>query len=112
MLKSFISFLLIFSVVVAIISFLKILLYKNEDKSRCFTIETHPIDKKYYLPISENDVVFDSITKRRIGRVEAVNTTVSDGDIILKLDIIGSLPSTLHSAFSSGVWFEYEVVEQ
>ena len=110
-LKSFVSFLVIISVFVFTVSFLKILLYKSEDNTQYFSIQTRPIDKKYYVCIAANDEVFDSITKRRIGRVVAARTDVRNGDITLRLDIIGSPPSKLHSAFCSGMWFEYEVIE-
>ena len=103
--------LLIISVILGGVRLLSMLLYPEEDKSGTVYIRADNIDTRYGGSLSAGDVLYDSLTKRRVGKISYIYTDYHDGaaDIFIKIEAERTPRGPLRC---HKLWFEWERVNE
>lgn len=114
LLSIFIDFLfltIIFSVIILSVFAIKLLFNPTSDATGALVFETEPIPLKFEDALHENDVLYDTLTKRKVGEITEIKR-VYIGDrvkFIIKTD--ASFTPKSESLRTSSLWFKYSLTE-
>ena len=88
------------------------LLYPEEEHAEyLLKIKTLPMKEEFCSLINEGDELFDSITKRYIGRVIHTSRQGDAEEAVMIIEISAIRNPRGHPLRSRQVWFEYELTE-
>ena len=110
MLSIFVDFIIIVffaSVLSAAFFIAKRILYPEESKSGELTVRTEVMPKKYENEIAVGDVVFDTLTKRRVGTVTKAKKSEKDGGVYFILTLDSSFRPRSRALRTKNVWFYF-----
>ena len=103
---SFVQLTGVFLIFLAFVLFMKAILYKSDGFTSRFEIYTSEIDKKYYVPVLPGDEILDSVTKRRVGYVTAIDVRFSEASFTLRIEAVGDATPSANALMCSGLWLE------
>ena len=74
----FLVFLALFSALALAFSFVRKIMYGEEDYVGKVKITTQPISNEIAMPLTSGDILYDTVTKRRVGEILTVEMLYND----------------------------------
>ncbi len=107
----FIILLIIFTIFAFSIFFVKNVLFNSLSSSQAVVFKTEPIPISDIAPPDANDILYDPVTKRKIGKVTSARPVECDGSICFLITAdITTRPRT-KSLRTAKIWFRFSELE-
>lgn len=107
----FFIFLTLFSLAAFAFGFMKSIMYGKEEYLGELSISTLPLSAEYSELVSKEDVMFDAITKRRVGSVKEVEVVrLTDSTVYLKLTLDAQRLPVKNALRSEKIYLEIDEV--
>lgn len=99
--------LIIAAIVTISIFLIKFVLFEEKTDTKIYTVSTEILNKKFHSELNQNDILYDPITKRRIGTIDSLKGFECDEGT--KFIITFTSPITPKSKYlrTKNLWFEF-----
>ena len=116
--KLLLSVFLDFSLIIMFLSIIigsvfigKLILFPIPDEEGRLLIRTEVMPEEYKSHLSVGDTVFDTLTKRRVGRIQSIETRESEGGVCFILTLDSAFTPRGKSLRTRNLWFYFVVDE-
>ena len=108
----FIILVLVFSLIVGFIFILKLLLYTDREPCNDITLLTESLPLRYENALKEGDSVYDTLTKREIGKIKSLKRTYDEDRVKFLIGIDAKFKPRSESVRTKRLWFNYRLIEE
>ncbi len=107
----FFIFLVLFSLAAFAFGFMKNIMYGKEEYLGELSVSTLPMSSEYSELVSEGDVMFDAITKRKVGSVKEIEMVrLTDKTVCFKLTLDAQRLPSKNALRSEKIYLEIDEV--
>ena len=104
---AFMTFLSVF--IIAIVFGTKILLFEELHESQRFTVITEIMPKDFAYELNENDLIFDPISKRSLGKIDEFEIVEEKSGIRFIITFTSNAKPKSNALRTKNLWFEYSL---
>ena len=103
--------LVIFAVIIFAVLAVRSLLYPAKDEGGVMKIRTAEIDIRHKDALRMHDVIYDTVTKREIGRISGLYREIRPDAVVFYITVDAkSYPRG--NMRTSNLWFEWEIADE
>ncbi len=92
------------------IFFIKKILFSDLSSGSEFYVLTESLDKSFSDELKENDIIYDTLTKRKVGTAESVQILYADEQIQILMFVNADFIPKSNALRTKNLWFKYITV--
>lgn len=103
---------LLFGIVIGLVLVSKSILYPEKDVPKALSLRTEFMPSQYRTSLSLGDEVFDTLTKRKLGRISDVEIMESGDDICFYITVDAEFTPRSRALRTKNLWFYFIAEDQ
>ena len=108
----FLFSILIFTLLIAFVFVAKLILYPTDTGAMTLTLRTESMPRRFESVISEGDTVFDTLTKRAVGKIKHIERLYESDRVSFIIEIDARFKPKSESLRTPKLWFFYTDTEE